>query len=818
VTLLLLLGFGFVVLIPTWLVLPPDDEDLAKEIVSTVFQSREVFAGRYPFWDPWVAFGVPQPPTQTLAFHPFVVFIEVLPLGAAIGLLYQVQLWIGLLSVWAVARHFGLRRAIAGLSVLTYALSSIAITYLTNFWPVMWVDFTLGPLLVLLLLKLFDATTTTWRVVCSVGAGLCAALMVLDGHVPSLVDYALPIVAFLVAQHRRVRQLWVWLGVSLTILVLGVLSDVYDIALESSRAATARNNQETVGMNVWRLLMYPISAPFHQGNNPRALAIGGPFFLLAAIGLVYPLRHRYANALRAAAAVSFVQWFVPVRWTAIRGGNFFSAAPFTIFAVFLAALTLQALWTRFARVRPLLVGAAALQVIALFAGFAPFYRDGLSQASAYFRGSPSSHTLKRVLENQPIYAYFERIDGIRNTRVYFAPGADARMFREAWDYRFPGWPLHDLRLVNGLFKGIDMHEIAPARVYLRGEIRGDSRVAGSALTLDALDIGYVLATPDDHVAGSLARVATFHLDHPAATIVVYRNPTAWPDAVVLDPRAGHAGPLPRRAGCSTPGLLCADFGSAARLRRPADVRSERWIGTDLSVTLAKTQSQRVLMLSQLYRPGWRARLSDGRTVSGYSLFGGFTGFDLPAGVGSARISYHPTARIVLTGLSWATILLGLLAMVAVPLCIGGEPRPSPDGAGTIQLLLHNMRHPHHPSRQFVRFAVVGLVNTVITIVIYSLLLGVGTPYLLAAPLGFAAGSTNGYVFNRRWTLAASDSMRTRATFVVVQALGAGLTSLLVLLFVEAAGAGKLVAYIAAIPPVTVGTFLANRRWTFVDRS
>jgi putative flippase GtrA len=133
-------------------------------------------------------------------------------------------------------------------------------------------------------------------------------------------------------------------------------------------------------------------------------------------------------------------------------------------------------------------------------------------------------------------------------------------------------------------------------------------------------------------------------------------------------------------------------------------------------------------------------------------------------------------------------------------------------------LLNGLRHPHHPSRQLARFAVVGLVNTAINVIVYRLLLGVATPYVIAAPLGFAAGSVNSYVFNLRWTFATSDSTRTRASFVAIQALGAATATLLVLLFIEAAGAGKVVADLAAIPPVTVGTFLANRRWTFPAES
>ena len=108
------------------------------------------------------------------------------------------------------------------------------------------------------------------------------------------------------------------------------------------------------------------------------------------------------------------------------------------------------------------MAAAALQVAVLLAGYYPFYRDGLREARRYFDGSPTSTSLKRALENQPLYRYFEQRPGIRDTRVYMAAGADRRLFRKAADYKFEGWPLHGLRMVNGLFKGVDMHELTPA--------------------------------------------------------------------------------------------------------------------------------------------------------------------------------------------------------------------------------------------------------------------------------------------------------------------------------------------------------------------
>jgi putative flippase GtrA len=122
-----------------------------------------------------------------------------------------------------------------------------------------------------------------------------------------------------------------------------------------------------------------------------------------------------------------------------------------------------------------------------------------------------------------------------------------------------------------------------------------------------------------------------------------------------------------------------------------------------------------------------------------------------------------------------------------------------------------------PAPQLARFLIVGVGNTLLSLVVYRLLLALGAWYVLAAPLAFAAGAVNGYVFNRRWTFAARDSTRARILYIAVQVAGAASTSLLVLLFVRAAGTGRVWAYLAAVPPVTLCMFAANRFWTFAKR-
>ena len=130
-------------------------------------------------------------------------------------------------------------------------------------------------------------------------------------------------------------------------------------------------------------------------------------------------------------------------------------------------------------------------------------------------------------------------------------------------------------------------------------------------------------------------------------------------------------------------------------------------------------------------------------------------------------------------------------------------------------MAETLRRSEH-ARQFARFLLVGVGNTVLSFVVYRVLLALGIWYAAAAPLAFGAGAVNGYIFNRRWTFAARDSTQARLLYVGVALTGALSTSLLVPLFV-AAGLGKVLAYLAAIPPVTVCMFVANRLWTFADR-
>ncbi len=665
-----LLLFGGILLIPTWIVLPPDDEGLFTTIAPTVFHAKHLFD--YPFWDPFVGFGVPQPGSEALIFHPFVLFARWAELGFSIALLYQVQIWIGLVSVWALCRRFGMRIWISLLCGVTFALCAVTVDYLIDFWPDQFVLWTLVPLLVLLLVKLLESEERWRRAVYSVSTGLCAGLMFLDGHAGVFPPFAIGILAFLIGRPRRALELWSWLLTALGVFVLTVSTKLLDVVLENARtSAGSHRPQQVYDMDFARLFLYP----FHGSDRGfRLIAIGGPFVVLAIVGLVWRgVSQQHVNGLRAATAITFLAWFFPVHSISALTGNWYFGQSFSFFAIVLAGITAQALWARFPGYRLGLLAVGALQVAVLVWGFYPTYRGQAERASDYAHGRPAT-SLKNTFEDQPLYAYFEQRPDHASTRVYMAAGARDRLWRTLVDYHFVGWQLHGLRLVNGHFRGIDVHELQQQKETLHGEIRGEPSLwAGvpdnlqeAGATLEVFNVGYVLAMPGERVASSLVPLRRFRLAD-GSVIVVYANPRAWPDAVVLSPDAKQLDRLPARPGCELSGLLCDDLSRDSTLRRPQGVLDQAWHGTSLEASLSPSSSPSVLMVSQMYRPGWRARLSDGRTVNGYRLFGGLTGFDLPPGTRSAEVYFHPTARIVFASVSWATVFLGFVFVIATTL-------------------------------------------------------------------------------------------------------------------------------------------------------
>lgn len=111
-----------------------------------------------------------------------------------------------------------------------------------------------------------------------------------------------------------------------------------------------------------------------------------------------------------------------------------------------------------------------------------------------------------------------------------------------------------------------------------------------------------------------------------------------------------------------------------------------------------------------------------------------------------------------------------------------------------------------------RYAIVGVSNTAITFVAYTLLVGLGVAAPLASAVGFALGAVNGYLLNRRWTFRTSGHV---GRYVAVQLVGAAAGAVGVAL-ARSDGLAKLPAEAVILPLVTLLTYALARTVVFAQ--
>jgi putative flippase GtrA len=113
--------------------------------------------------------------------------------------------------------------------------------------------------------------------------------------------------------------------------------------------------------------------------------------------------------------------------------------------------------------------------------------------------------------------------------------------------------------------------------------------------------------------------------------------------------------------------------------------------------------------------------------------------------------------------------------------------------------------------RFCRFGTVGVANTLLTLVTFTLLTRVGVESSLASALAFGAGAINGYLLNRAWTFHASGSL---PRYVAVQLVGAACSAGGIALASSTLDLRHLIAECVVIPAVTLLTYTLSRRLVF----
>jgi putative flippase GtrA len=119
--------------------------------------------------------------------------------------------------------------------------------------------------------------------------------------------------------------------------------------------------------------------------------------------------------------------------------------------------------------------------------------------------------------------------------------------------------------------------------------------------------------------------------------------------------------------------------------------------------------------------------------------------------------------------------------------------------------------------QFIKFAVVGVLNSAIQYLVFLFLYSLtGTQYLLASIIGYVAGMTNSYILNRRWTFGSRNQklLTELSRFVAVNLISLGANLGLLYLLVSTGVMVPQWAQVLAITGSTLVNFVLNKVWTF----
>lgn len=67
------------------------------------------------------------------------------------------------------------------------------------------------------------------------------------------------------------------------------------------------------------------------------------------------------------------------------------------------------------------------------------------------------------------------------------------------------------------------------------------------------------------------------------------------------------------------------------------------------------------------------------------------------------------------------------------------------------LKTNNFKTVHKKAKTFLKFNMVGIINTCVDALLFSIFVGLGFHYLLAQALGYFSGMINSFLWNKNWT-------------------------------------------------------------------
>jgi hypothetical protein len=275
--------------------------------------------------------------------------------------------------------------------------------------------------------------------------------------------------------------------------------------------------------------------------------------------------------------------------------------------------------------------------------------------------------LRVALKSSPLTRAIKTIDKGQVGRSYFTQHAEKTLMRSLiFGYHYELLPLNGLRILNGShFNGIDYSDIHPNRAFMKAQLLGSKRILFNKPLLDVLGIKYIFADLNEPVPPGLVRF-TLLPGEKGQILVMYVNPGAWPDAVVVNPESKFL-KSSAESRSNDINLIFYDFKPLEAMRITEDSVTIKRDHGSINLMLAPSNKSRTVMLSEYFRPGWKARWKSSAGMVDtevFPIFGHLIGIEVPKGAVEVDLCYMPFKKAVFLFLSLGTfVALVFLAIV-----------------------------------------------------------------------------------------------------------------------------------------------------------
>lgn len=118
-------------------------------------------------------------------------------------------------------------------------------------------------------------------------------------------------------------------------------------------------------------------------------------------------------------------------------------------------------------------------------------------------------------------------------------------------------------------------------------------------------------------------------------------------------------------------------------------------------------------------------------------------------------------------------------------------------------------------KEFIKFSIVGVSNTLITLISYNILISLGINYIISNIVGYAFGTINGFIWNKKWVFKSNkQSSILFVKFIIVNLITLSFSTMGLLILVNNLNSNKVVAQIMATFITLTINYTLNKLWTF----